>query len=117
MVKVRNEQGLRNKNKMICFPYAGGCASFYGKWKNEINEIEICPIQLPGREESFREEKIYDMETVVEQVLEKIEEGFDSVDSLVEETRLNISKINSIVTLLEMKGFIQDLTGIGLKKN
>ena len=50
-------------------------------------------------------------------VLEKIEEGFDSVDSLVEETRLNISKINSIVTLLEMKGFIQDLTGIGLKKN
>ena len=77
MVKVRNEQGLKSKNKMICFPYAGGCASFYEKWKNEINEIEICPIQLPGREESFRDEKIYDMETAVEQVLEKIEEYVD----------------------------------------
>ncbi|NLW42408.1 MAG: hypothetical protein GXY89_04650, partial [Tissierellia bacterium] len=50
-------------------------------------------------------------------ILEKIEEGFDSVDALMDETELSISKINSIVTLLEMKGLIQDLTGIGLKKN
>ena len=77
MIKIRNEQGLKYKNKMICFPYAGGCASFYQKWGNEIDEIEICPIQLPGREESYREEKIYSMETVVEQVLEKIEDVVD----------------------------------------
>lgn len=77
MIKIRNEQGLRNKNKIICFPYAGGCASFYEKWKKEMKEIEICPIQLPGREESFREEKIYDMETAVKQILEKIEDFVD----------------------------------------
>lgn len=77
MIKVRNEQGLKSKNKMLCFPYAGGCASFYGKWKNEVEGIEFCPIQLPGREESFRDEKIYDMETAVEQVLDKIERYVD----------------------------------------
>lgn len=50
-------------------------------------------------------------------ILGKIEDGFDSVNSLVEETNLETSKVNSIVTLLEMKGLIQDLTGIGLKIN
>lgn len=77
MIKIRNEQGLKNSNKMICFPYAGGCASFYSKWGNELEEIDICPIQLPGREECFREDKIYDMEIAVGQILEKIEDFVD----------------------------------------
>lgn len=82
-------------------------------------EIEDITSVIPGLEENSYENFKGELAISEEEklVLEKIEEGFDSVDSLVEETRLNISKINSIVTLLEMKGFIQDLTGIGLKKN
>jgi len=77
MVKIRNFDGLKNKNKMICFPYAGGCASFYGKWRDKMESVEICPVQLPGREETFRDEKIYDMETASDQIVEAIEDYVD----------------------------------------
>jgi medium-chain acyl-[acyl-carrier-protein] hydrolase len=37
--------------RLFCFPYAGsGAASFY-QWSKELPpEIQVCPIQLPGRE-------------------------------------------------------------------
>ena len=77
MIRIRNSNGLRARNKMICFPYAGGCASFYGKWKNKIGSTEICPVQLPGREESFRDEKIYDMDTASDQIVDTIKDYVD----------------------------------------
>ncbi|OAT84675.1 hypothetical protein A6P54_02675 [Bacillus sp. MKU004] len=36
--------------KLFCFPYAGGSASVYHKWKRLINQnIEIIPIEFNGR--------------------------------------------------------------------
>ena len=77
MIRIRNSNGLRARNKMICFPYAGGCASFYGKWKEKMESIEICPVQLPGREEAFRDEKIYDMDTASDQIVETLKDYVD----------------------------------------
>lgn len=65
--------------------------------------------------ESFRGDLAVSEEE--EMILEKIDQGFDSIDKLVEETGLEVSKVNSLVTLLEMKGIIKDLSGIGLRKN
>src|SRR4051812_36705935 len=37
--------------RLFCFPYAGGSASIYRAWGSQLpSEIEVCPIQLPGRE-------------------------------------------------------------------
>ncbi|MBV9503691.1 MAG: thioesterase [Acidobacteriia bacterium] len=37
--------------RLICFPYAGGGASVFERWRADFpREIEICGVQLPGRE-------------------------------------------------------------------
>ena len=43
--------------KLFCFAYAGGGASAFRKWASEIDrDIEVCGIQLPGRENRLREQ-------------------------------------------------------------
>jgi medium-chain acyl-[acyl-carrier-protein] hydrolase len=42
--------------RLFCLPYAGGGASSYRLWVAGLPpSIEVCPIQLPGREERLRE--------------------------------------------------------------
>jgi medium-chain acyl-[acyl-carrier-protein] hydrolase len=41
--------------RLFCFPYAGGSASVYRNWTDLPPEIEVCPVQLPGRDERFHE--------------------------------------------------------------
>ena len=41
---------------MFCFPYAGGGASVYRGWGKSLPaDVEVCPVQLPGRESRMRE--------------------------------------------------------------
>ena len=41
---------------LFCFPYAGGAASTFCTWADGLpREVEVCPIQLPGRENRLRE--------------------------------------------------------------
>lgn len=42
--------------RLFCFPYAGGRASIFRSWMDGLpSDMEICSIQLPGREERLRE--------------------------------------------------------------
>lgn len=42
--------------RLFCFPYAGGGASFYKNWSRYLPEtIEVCALQLPGRESRLSE--------------------------------------------------------------
>ena len=44
------------KVRLFCFPYAGGGASVYRGWGECLpGLVEVCPVQLPGRETRFRE--------------------------------------------------------------
>lgn len=48
----RQEGNLR----LFCFPYAGGGASIFRTWSDILpRQIEVCPIQLPGRENRLLE--------------------------------------------------------------
>jgi medium-chain acyl-[acyl-carrier-protein] hydrolase len=39
-----------SKIKLFCFPYAGGSATIYNKWKNYVRaDIEVVPVELSGR--------------------------------------------------------------------
>jgi len=41
---------------MFCFPYAGGGALAFRTWPDGLSsEVEVCPVQLPGRENRLRE--------------------------------------------------------------
>jgi medium-chain acyl-[acyl-carrier-protein] hydrolase len=36
--------------RLFCFPYAGGAASLFRDWPEGLpTEVEVCPVQLPGR--------------------------------------------------------------------
>ena len=42
--------------RLFCFPYAGGGASIFRTWPQRLpSDIEVCAIQLPGREDRFAE--------------------------------------------------------------
>src|SRR3974390_513497 len=50
--EARNSARLR----LFCFPFAGGSASAYRGWSLGVpRDVEVCPIQLPGREDRFTE--------------------------------------------------------------
>lgn len=53
--------------RLVCCPYAGGAASIYRAWAPLLSPgIELCALQLPGREQRHREPPLTSMEEVVE---------------------------------------------------
>ncbi|MET7425063.1 alpha/beta fold hydrolase [Dactylosporangium sp. NPDC005555] len=42
--------------RVFCFPHAGGAASAFRTWQRQLPYgLEVCPVQLPGRESRFGE--------------------------------------------------------------
>lgn len=64
--------------RLFCFPYGGSGASLYREWQQQLpNTIEVCPIQFPGREDRLEEERIIDLETLLESILKNLWPYFD----------------------------------------
>lgn len=60
-------------HRLFCFPFAGGGASQYATWKSFMGEeIEVVPIQLPGRENRVKETFITDPEELLDQVIDSV---------------------------------------------
>ncbi|MGH9867321.1 MAG: thioesterase II family protein [Candidatus Polarisedimenticolia bacterium] len=54
---------------LVCLPYAGGGASVYRAWRRtQPAGVEICPLQLPGREGRIREAPHRRVETLALQL-------------------------------------------------
>ncbi|MGW8765417.1 thioesterase II family protein [Streptomyces sp. NPDC055815] len=52
--------------RLFCVPYAGGGASMYRGWAHRLPAgVEVNAVQLPGREERFREEPALRLDDVV----------------------------------------------------
>jgi surfactin synthase thioesterase subunit/aryl carrier-like protein len=48
--------------RLFCFHFLGGGASAFAEWQESLaDEIEVCPVQLPGREERLQEPALEDM--------------------------------------------------------
>jgi medium-chain acyl-[acyl-carrier-protein] hydrolase len=59
--------------RMFCFPYAGGGASIYRGWGASLpHDLEVCPVQLPGRESRLREPSFPDLESMVPAVTDAL---------------------------------------------
>lgn len=62
-----------NAVKLLCFPYAGGAASVYNRWKLYAGKgIEIVPIELAGRGKRIREPLYQSMGEAVEDLYRTI---------------------------------------------
>jgi len=65
----RSEAALR----VLCFPYAGGGASAYRAWRRLApREIDVCPVQLPGREARIRDAPFRNLGALVETVADML---------------------------------------------
>jgi medium-chain acyl-[acyl-carrier-protein] hydrolase len=64
--------------RLFCFPYAGGSASIFTQWQARFsNRIEVCPVQLPGRENRLLEEPVSSIERLVPQLADELEPYLD----------------------------------------
>ncbi|MBP2637850.1 MAG: putative thioesterase involved in non-ribosomal peptide biosynthesis [Firmicutes bacterium] len=64
--------------KLFCFPYAGGSAIMYSKFKKYLQKsIEIDPVELAGRGKRFEEPFYESMEEAVNDVYEIIGDEFE----------------------------------------
>ncbi len=66
-VKLNSQK--RGRVRLFCFPYAGGGSSAYATWTSAISpDIELCPVQLPGREERFSDTPFTRLDALIEEV-------------------------------------------------
>lgn len=57
--------------RLFCFPYAGGGASLFRNWANALPQsVEVCAVQLPGREGRLNEEPFTSLEPLVQTLAE-----------------------------------------------
>jgi medium-chain acyl-[acyl-carrier-protein] hydrolase len=53
--------------RLFCFPYAGGGALVFRTWPQALpDEVEVCSIQLPGREDRLREPPLSHIPKIVQ---------------------------------------------------
>ncbi|MER6349210.1 thioesterase II family protein [Streptomyces sp. NPDC001595] len=53
--------------RLFCFHHAGGGASFFAPWADRLPaDVDVLPVQLPGREARFRERRFQDAGEAVE---------------------------------------------------
>lgn len=48
--------------RLFCLPFAGSGASAYRHWPRRIGNMEVCPVQPPGRETRIREKSAQDFD-------------------------------------------------------
>lgn len=59
------------KLRLFCFPYAGGGASAFGPWSNYLPaQVEVCAVQLPGRESRLEDPPFTKLQPLVQDLIE-----------------------------------------------
>ncbi|XXM71416.1 thioesterase II family protein [Lysinibacillus sphaericus] len=67
-----------SKMRILFFPYACGGASIYRAWQNLFpSDIEVIPIQLPGRENRITENPYFDIDKLTDNLIEVLNPLFD----------------------------------------
>ncbi|WP_424186642.1 thioesterase II family protein [Actinokineospora sp. G85] len=61
--------------RLLCFPYAGGNAKGYTRWRRHLPDwIEVAPVQLPGRGERVRHTPLSTWDDLMADVLARVGE-------------------------------------------
>ena len=80
---IRSAPQPHAKKRLFCIPFAGGGASAYRKWANALGpSIEVCPIQLPGRENRLLEPAYDDCQALTDALLSALRPFLDKPYSI-----------------------------------
>lgn len=64
--------------RLLCFPYGGGSASVFRAWPDGLpQDLEVCAVQLPGRENRYGDRPYTDVWALVETLVEALAPLFD----------------------------------------
>jgi medium-chain acyl-[acyl-carrier-protein] hydrolase len=64
--------------RLFCLSYAGGAASLWRSWFDQVPaDVDLCPIQLPGREGRFAEAHTGEPETLLAELHEALAPWLD----------------------------------------
>ncbi len=75
---IRGSSGTKAQRRLFCFPYAGGGASIYRTWGKQLPaEIEVCAVQLPGRENRITEPFFTSLPLLVETLAQMLQPYLD----------------------------------------
>jgi surfactin synthase thioesterase subunit len=75
---IRPRPSAAATTRVFCFAHAGGGASAYRLWANEAGgDVEVCGVQLPGREGRWREPRFRGVSDVVPAILRGLEPWLD----------------------------------------
>lgn len=70
---TRHTRPERPVRRLVCFPHAGGAASFYRSWAQYVpSSVELLAIQYPGRENRFREPLVPAMDPLASAVADEL---------------------------------------------
>ncbi|MFG1778054.1 thioesterase II family protein [Micromonospora sp. NPDC049051] len=58
--------------QLFCLPYAGGGASIFRRWQDGLPDVEVLPVQLPGRENRISEDPAFRAADVAYAIAERI---------------------------------------------
>lgn len=59
--------------RLICFPHAGGAASFFRDWGNHLPEFEVHAVRYPGRAERIDEPPPTNLRALARQIADAVE--------------------------------------------
>jgi medium-chain acyl-[acyl-carrier-protein] hydrolase len=69
----RFKPNSRARLRLFCFPYAGGGTLAFHGWAEQLpDDVEVCPVQLPGREHRMREPAFTSIPAIVEAAAESL---------------------------------------------
>ncbi|MFB7156991.1 thioesterase II family protein [Lysinibacillus sp. NPDC056232] len=90
--------------KLLCLPYSGGSACRYLKWNHMLDkDIEVIPVEFPGRGKRFAESLSKNMSELVEMMYNDIKNEIgDSEYAVLGHSLGGIAAYELIIKLLEM---------------
>ena len=75
---IRAEQRPDAKLRLFCFPHAGAGATVFRQWSSLLPEsIEVCAIQMAGRESRFCDPLQFDISSFIEELSEDLPDYLD----------------------------------------
>lgn len=75
---VRTTPNPQARLRLFCFPYAGSGSSTFAAWgRNLPTQVEVCAVQLPGRESRLAEAPYTNMSALVEALTDALRPYLD----------------------------------------
>ena len=70
--------GIEPSLRLFCLPYAGGSASVFRDWPDRLpKSVEVCAIQLPGRETRLSEPAFTRLHPLVQELAQALLPSLD----------------------------------------